>query len=369
MKKAFYLFMVLALSLTLTGMLSVDSNAEKLPKLITWTAYDVGSTGYLQAAAVGDALTEKSNVKLRVIPAGTDIGRLTPLKSGMADFALTGIGAHFAWRGLYEFASYSWGPQKLRQIWQVLPIGGMPLATAKDADIRKVADLKGKKIPWIPGAPAVNVGNTAFLAFANLTWNDVEKVPVGSWGTATGGLIDGKVDAMFMTGTSAKMYELEASPRGLYWPEFPCDDKAGWARLNKVAPYFGCYRTSKSAGLKEVRELPNYPYPVLVTYPEKDAEYVYLLVKIIHKAYDAFKGTHPAMTGWDMKTAIRAPVVVPYHEGAVKYFKEVGAWTPELDKSNKKALEQEKRDLSCGKKPVERESKIKFQTKNSWALG
>ena len=345
MKRLLSCMMAVAFSLSLAGLWPVDSNAGTLPKLITWTAYDVGSGGYLQAAGVGDALMKRADVKLRVIPAGTDIGRLTPLKSGMADFALSGIGKHFAWRGIYDFASYSWGPQPLRQLWQVMPVGGMPLATTKSANIKTLADLKGKRLPWIPGAPALNVSMTAFLAFGDLTWDDVKKVPMGSWGAATNGLIDGKIDAFFQTGTAAKMYELDASPRGLYWTPFPCDDKAGWARMNKIAPYFGCAVITGAAGLTEPRELPNYPYPVLVTYPEKDKEYVYLLTKAIYEAYDTFKDTHPSMAGWEVKIAIRPPGLTPYHEGAVKFFKEVGAWSQELEDYNAKALAQEEKRM------------------------
>lgn len=356
-------FMFLGVLLVIMSIFQLNySNAGKLPGIITWTSYDVGSSGYVQAAAIGDALMRKANVKLRVIPAGTDIGRITPLKSGMVDFSLTGIGSHFAWRGILDFASYTWGPQKLRQIWQVLPYG-MSLVTAADANIKTPADVKGKRVAYIPGAPALNTSVEGFLAFANLTWDDVKKVLFGSYGAALKGLVEGKVDAEFTTGTASRLHELESSPRGIYWPPFPCSDKEGWKRLQKVAPYFGCDIIKTAVGLKKPTELPNYPYPTLVTYEKQSEEFVYNLTKAIYENYDFYKKIHPSMKGWEMKRAIRPPGMVPFHEGAVKFFKEIGAWTEGLEKYNKQTIEKEKARIAAWEKSKEKAIEDKISAK------
>ena len=36
--------------------------------------------------------------------------------------------------------------------------------------------LKGMRVAWVKGSPALNVNNQAYLAFGGLTWDDVEKV-------------------------------------------------------------------------------------------------------------------------------------------------------------------------------------------------
>lgn len=51
------------------------------------------------------------------------------------------------------------------------------------------------------------------------------------------------------------------------------------------------------------------------------------------------------MKGWEIKKAIRPPGNVPFHKGAIKYFKEAGVWTPELEKWNNNALDQEKKTM------------------------
>lgn len=66
-----------------------------------------------------------------------------------------------------------------------------------------------------------------------------------------------------------------------------------------------------------------------------------MLTKAIHQNYNIYKDAFSAMSGWNIDLAIKAPVVVPYHEGAIKYLKEISKWTPEFDEWNKKALAEE----------------------------
>ena len=59
----------------------------KLPGTLTWTAYDVGSGGYNQAVAIGNALKNKLGVDLRVLPGKNDVSRNIPLRDGRVPFS------------------------------------------------------------------------------------------------------------------------------------------------------------------------------------------------------------------------------------------------------------------------------------------
>ena len=50
----------------------------KLPETLAWTAYDVGSGGYNQAVAIGNALKNKYGVNLRVLPGTDQMFQVTP---------------------------------------------------------------------------------------------------------------------------------------------------------------------------------------------------------------------------------------------------------------------------------------------------
>ena len=216
-----------------------SQTSGKLPETITWTAYDVGSGGYNQAVAIGNALKNKLGVTLRVLPGKSDIARSIPLRDGAVPFSAHGVGgSYMAQEGLYEFGSRDWGPQAVRALILNNSDALLTVVTAKDANIKTMADLKGKRVAWVVGAPALNQNITALMASAGLTWNDVKRVEFGGFGAAMDGIVANQVDAAFASTISGQAYKIAASPRGVQYPIVPHNDKEAWARLNKVAPFY-----------------------------------------------------------------------------------------------------------------------------------
>ncbi|MBZ0146210.1 MAG: hypothetical protein K8F62_01540, partial [Pseudorhodoplanes sp.] len=74
---------------------AAHAQAVKLPETLTWTAYDVGSGGYNQAVAIGNALKNKYQVNLRVLPGKNDVSRNIPLRDGKAPFSANGVGGSY----------------------------------------------------------------------------------------------------------------------------------------------------------------------------------------------------------------------------------------------------------------------------------
>lgn len=312
------------------------AQAPKLPETLTWTAYDVGSGGYNQTVAIGNALKNKYQVNLRVLPGKNDVSRNIPLRDGKAPFSANGVGgSYLAQEGVYEFGARDWGPQAVRALLLNNSDALLTIVTAKDADIKTAADFKGKRVAWVVGAPSLNQNITALLAFANLTWNDVKKVEFGGFGQAMEALVNNQVDAAFASTISGPLYKLASSPRGIQYPTFPHADKAGWARVNKIAPFFVPAFGTEGAGLSKEHkaEAATYPYPVLMTMKTTESELAYNMTKAMVDLFDDYKAGAPGNTGWDIKRQIFA-WAIPMHDGAVKYFKEKGLWTAEHQKHN-----------------------------------
>ncbi|MEX0590201.1 MAG: TAXI family TRAP transporter solute-binding subunit, partial [Xanthobacteraceae bacterium] len=160
------------LSAALAAFVAVPATAQsiKLPETLTWTAYDVGSGGYNQAVAIGNALKNKLQINLRVLPGKNDVSRNIPLRDGKVPFSANGVGGtYLAQEGLYEFGARDWGPQAERALILNNSDQLLTVVTAKDANIKTPVDLKGKRVAWVVGSPALNQNVTAVLAFADLT--------------------------------------------------------------------------------------------------------------------------------------------------------------------------------------------------------
>ncbi len=314
-----------------------------LPGMMTWSAFDVGSRGYVQGAAISNALTKTYGTKVRILPSGTSVGRLMPMKTGAATYGLLADETYFAAEAVYEFSSPDWGPQDLRVL-LAHPAPISLVATAKSG-IKTVKDCRGKRIGWIPGASTNNVKTEAFLAFAGLTWKDVQRVDMPSYAAAGKGLTEGKIDAISYGITAPLLYELEASPQGISWPEFPAADVEGWKRLRQFTPWLSPGKCDMGPGLKkgQPKEIPFYTYPQLVCYAKQNANEVYALVKGFDETFEMYKAADPEMPEWAITRSGRTPAGAPFHEGAIRYLKEKGLWTAESEQWNNKFLERLKK--------------------------
>lgn len=307
----------------------------KLPDTMAWTAYNTGTTGYNQSVAIGKALKDKYNVTLRVVPGKNDISRLTPVKAGKVGYSANGIATFFASEGVFQFASPDWGPMPVRVLLSASGSSGLSVAVAADKGIKTYADLKGKRVGYVRGGDALNVGVEAMLACGGLTWKDVEKVEFPGYGAAWQGMVNDQVDAMFASTMSGPTKKLEASPRGIYWPPTPHNDENCWNGIAKVAPYFVRRTATRGTGISADKpyEGPAYPYPILMTLADQDTNEVYSLTRAIIEEYDNFSKAEPAAKGWALKNQI-LDWVVPNHDGAIAYLKEAGVWTDKHQAQN-----------------------------------
>ncbi len=330
-------------ALALGAMVSapVLAGEAKLPGQVSWTAYGTGSAGYNQSVAIGGALKNKLGVDLRVLPGKNDVARTEPLRQGKVQFSATGVGGSFmAQEGVFAFGKKRWGPQPVRVL--MANNGGainLAVGVANDVGIKEFKDLKGKRVAWVKGAPALNVNTTAYLAFAGLTWDDVERVEFGGFTDSWKGMVNGQVDAAFASTNSGRAYEMAASPRGLFWPPVPHDDAEGWARLKAVAPFFTPNVAKVGATIDDGPgyEGAGYAYPVLIAMADQDADLVYNMTKAMVELYGEFEGKAPGINGWSIDKQ-DTQWVAPYHDGAIRYFKEIGKWSDEAQAHNDRLI-------------------------------
>ena len=198
----------------------------------------MGTTGYNQAVAIGKVLKDHYDVNLRVVPGKNDVSRLLPLVRKRVQFSANGIATYFAQEGVFQFAADKWGPLPLRLVMMSYGDSNQALGVAADLGINSYADLRGKRVPYVRGAPAINIPTQAFLACGGLTWDDVKRVDFPGYAAMWTGAVNGQVDAAYANTVSGPTRKLEASPRGIFGRKAPHADKGCWARMNAVTPFF-----------------------------------------------------------------------------------------------------------------------------------
>ena len=68
-----------------------------------------------------------------------------------------------------------------------------------------------------------------------------------------------------------------------------------------------------------------------------DADLVYKLMDTLYSHLDELHAVHPRAKQYVLANATKS-ATVPFHDGAIKFYKEKGVWTPELDKIQERNL-------------------------------
>lgn len=193
-----------------------------------------------------------------------------------------------------------------------------------DSPIKSIADLKGKRIST--GAPGSGTEVVAFRvleAFGIHPDRDIKRDRL-SVIESVNALKDGKIDAFFWVGglPTAAILDLAASP-GVSMKVIPTDPALP-AIFKKYGQIYVKARIPKSVYPKMKADVGVVGIPnVLVCSKKASPDMIYKILQALFDHKKELVAVHAQAKELDVKQAV-IKTVVPYHPGAVKYFKEKG---------------------------------------------
>lgn len=326
----------------LAPLTAVRAADVELPKNMVWVSYDVGTSAYNSAVSIASTLKNELGVDVRVLPAKSDVARMTPLKDGRAVIATLGTDSIFAQEGAYEFGAPNLGPVPVRYVAMSISAGSTGLIVAADANVKTAADLKGKRMAIVKGSPVSRRLNLSYLAFGGLDFDDVEVVEVASLKAGIDAVIDGRADTTISNTNTPAGVRVESSSRGLTWLTTPHDDTAAWERMWKVSPWLIKHVATIGPGVPESGlEMATLAYPIFASSADTDEALVYNFTKALRTLYDVYKDDYTSNAGLKLDSQRFATSFVPVHAGAVRYYKEIGFWTDEMEQRQQRNVERQ----------------------------
>jgi TRAP transporter TAXI family solute receptor len=360
------LILLLAILMFKTLILSDFTGAQKaspakpLPDMFVWTSLATGSTGHSTSVGFGEAIRKITGVPVKIIPDPTDIGGWLPILTGKAYACFRGSASSYASSaGIGKvFGLPEWGPQRVRMIWQTPLIVG--IATTKGTGIKTNADLKGKRIPDYRGWGSGRTDLNAVFAGFNIKRDEVIWVPTTGYVDGIKALGEGKVDVAFVAPDAALAKEVDATTKGIVWLEGPKEPEA-IKRWLQMAPYLVLFwwDIEGPGGLSPKNPIWSSGERYLVLSHEKlDPELAYLMTKGIWEGYDIYKDMHPVLKRATHKEMLDYTVAIdPYHEGTIRYLKEIKVWTTEHERHQKEKLELEAQRIRAWEEAAEEAKK------------
>jgi len=325
MKKSL-IALVLATSMVFS-FISCEKSEAKGPEKTFATIGTGGVTGvyYPTGGAISKIVNKKYeeyNIKLTVESTGGSVFNVNAILSGDLEFGIVQSDRQSqAWNGEAEWADKG-AQKKLRAICSIHP-ESVSLMAADDADIKTIADLKGK---------VVNIGNPGSgqrqnaidaLNASGLNWEKDIKAEGLKAAEAAKMLQDGRIDAYFYT---------VGHPNGSFKEATAGKRKVHFVPIDNVGDLFSKF----SYYAPSVIPMANYPnssntgdvtsFGVKATFctsSDVSDDVVYAVTKELFENIDEFKKLHPAFAVLNKENMLQG-LTAPIHDGAMKYYKEAG---------------------------------------------
>lgn len=327
--------------------------AQPLPKRISYATHRVGTTHHGVATALSKVVSEHSKMMVVVSP-GTGPSAWVPVMNmtGRPQFGSAHIlDAWWAWTGkispkplpgnpLGTKAFYKFGNPNLR-ILMAGPRMSTGFMVRADSPFKTVKDLKGKRVGLgytaLPAAYACLLADVYNAGIISV--DDFKEVKISGPGAGVRALMAGRIDATngaIGMGIGAEAHA-KIGIRFLPGSMNPKDIK----RAQKVFPG-GTYvvRPAGPPGMDKPR--PMWTYPILtVTSVHLPDEIAYEMLRVLAENYKEAQPLHPAIKEWEPKLMVMKNITVPYHDAAVKFYKEKGLWSAEMDTVQARLLKGE----------------------------
>ena len=333
-------WLFIAVSVVCVAGLLASACAAEPPKMVRAVGLATVSAGFIEGQALLAGIVDCTGVDIRLQPGDKSVDRLKIMKAGEVDFGvLTAGDVYLSMNSLGEYVGME--PQSLRVMWEGYK-NAIAYCVPGDSGIKTVQDIKGKKVASYDTYPSVQLYMEAMLAFANYTWDDVVPITVAGYPAGLKAALAGAVDVAFAATTTPAVYEMEKSIHGVYFLPLPPEDTEGWARYKKVLPYFYPAKGVIGPGLSEEKPLLGAAYAMqFACYDDMDKDLAYWLTKHFTECYDVYKEKHKILPYYSLDFTLRSDKnVAPFHDGSVKYFKEIGAWTDENEKKQEELLKK-----------------------------
>jgi TRAP transporter TAXI family solute receptor len=275
-----------------------------------------GTLSHRTGSAIAKVLKEKGGLNVLVQPMAGGTTLIPMVARGEADLGISNIA---------EVASVSKGGSGVQQpdLRLIGTIHALRVAfwVRKDAPMKTIADLKGKRVPWGYSAMrTIDALSRAVLAAGGLTEQDVVPVLVPNVIRDADDFVAGNSDVLFFAFGSPKVREVDATVGGIRVLEIPA---AGIPAARKLFPYG--YLSKAAPGPAFIgleRPMGVYTYDnMLFTNAKVKDDVVYKIIETLEANKADLVAVQPALREFSA-AGLYKQYDMPYHPGALRYFKE-----------------------------------------------
>jgi TRAP transporter TAXI family solute receptor len=310
-------------------------DAASSSRQITIGANPPGTHVYAVAAGLAKVLQENGGMRTTIRPFSGSSVYLPQLQRGEMVLGLnTSIDSYLSYSGLPPYESRM---DNLRLLGVMFPLPIMYMVRA-NSGIRRVEDLRGRRVVVTFRANAALAQlHTGILATGGLTLDDVEPVAVAGLPEAMRMLTEGRADAVPTGLNTALALQVNSTlDGGIRYITMGQDE----ARLPEVMPGSEPVTIMPAPGRVGI-DMPTRVAGVvdcLNTSAQVPEQQAYEIIKTIYESWDELRRDYTQMAEMPLEAVVPSNMLHPYHEGAVRYYREIGVWTEAHERNQQRLL-------------------------------
>jgi uncharacterized protein len=293
--------------------------AASNPKFLTLGTAGAGGAYYPIGISMADIITNKVGVQTSAQITGGAIENNILINNGGNDIAIT-LG-FMAYAARNAMPPYKAKLENVVGLFSGLSKGVFQLVVDKNSPIKSVKDLKGKRVSLGPAGGGAITLFLQVIQFYGFTEKEFKPV-YQSYEQSADALADGNLDAILVQAAAPTpaLIQLAATKKPVRF--LSIDDKTMQA-LMKEHPYMIPITLQKDMYKTDEPVKTFYTTIVVVVSKELETDLVYRITKEMFDNIDKIRASHPSVKDFDLNSAVQG-LPIPYHPGAVKYFKEKG---------------------------------------------
>ncbi len=320
MKKLLSILLVVVMALALVACSEEGTGGSYDYSKMTMGTGGTAGTYYAYGGVLGQYISKNAGVDTTVVSTDGSKANIQGIAAG--DYQLGTVQSDvmaYAWNGTRSF-------EKDGKVSSFRTIAGLYAEAVQlitmDADIKSVADLKGKAVSI--GAPGSGVYFNAIdvLGAAGLTEADIQPQYL-SFADSTDGLKDGKIDAAFIVAgpPTPAITELCTSNNAYI---VPIDGEIA-DKLIASCPFYSKHEIPANTYKNQTEAVTTVTVKAtLIVAADASEDTVYKITKAIFDNMEAIAVDNAKGKELSLENATDGLSVVPFHKGAAKYFAEKG---------------------------------------------
>jgi len=221
--------------------------------------------------------------------------------------------------------------------------GGAPLRVnfwvAGDSPIKSISEIKGKRQVTFAEGTHFQQYNEALWASGGLTVDDIIPVPVSNPIESARALMDGRADVCQLAIGAPIGTEMVAKAKARPLPVDPSPEAVKRIKEIMDVAYVAECPGGVYAGVPEPMMLMNFDV-ISLTHKDVSEAAIYELTKALWEHEDELI-KKPGLFEWTRDRFLFTEHMVPYHPGAIKFYKEKGLWTKDMEEFQQEVLAEE----------------------------